>query len=465
MPKDNDMTSAKKLIIHLIAELMMSFSDVTLIDKKQREWSYNAPDEEEKFCKELAEANIQVHAIRNKQRQVSRWVAISKIRATTNIPDWKQNDYFCDQVIESKTYMFPHPFGYDNWDISNIGFIKNIHAVHFPSDHLHNIISEQLQTQDHQPPTFQLVPQKITNQDKTATTRAYVVQCNRSDTKRLSQLLTQGGFRNTQMFVPFRYKRQQSSLFTKCLQQQNEVYYKTWIIKLEGISKEMMHFLSADILKHNGVSHIVPTKHHQKRGEWKVLVDQSRSFYIHRQLTEEWQRMMANVPQNFLDQAPSEWATPRISSQKIREYQDDASDIDSYGSLLTNGTTDSIMTFGDESLNELPTDYRFPSYAEAVKTPTKIIEATRTSPPTVSDLTEWHKEKQELEAQLKTQAAIIEKFQEEQAKLIQNLQSFQAQQIAELKAEQARQIEKLQTDIQMDIQSRDQDPLSSRSVC
>jgi hypothetical protein len=308
--------------------------------------------------------------------------------------------------------------------------------------------------QDSHPPTFQLIPQKINNKDNNATTRAYTVQCAQADVKRMLHLLTHGKFRTNQMFIPFRYKHHQPELFTKCIKQQNEVYYKTWIIKLEGITKEIMHFLMEDITKLNGVFHVVPTKRHKNTGEWKVLVDQSRSSYIHRQMTNEWQHMISNVPKNFLDHAPALWPTPQISSKRIRDYQDDTSDIDSYGSLLTNGTTDSLMACGDESLNELPAQYQFQTYAAAVSAPTKIVEATRMSSPTASDLTEWQKEKFDLEVQLQKQAAIIEKFQEDQARLIQNLQLAQAQQIADLKADQARQIEKLQMEIQTDIQAR-----------
>ena len=305
MPKDYTPTDAKKLLMKLLGVLMMSFPDVTFIDCKQREWSFTAKDEEERFSKEFEAAAAQVHSIKNKQKRIVRWIAITKIRATTTIPDWKNNDFFCDELIEAKTYMFPHPFGYDEWEITSIGFIKDIHAVHFPPEHLHQILSEYIQMQDSEPPIFQLIPQKIKNKETNATTRAYTVQCAKTDVKHMLHVLTHWEFRTNQMFIPFRYKYHQPELFTKCIKQQNEVYYKTWIIKLEGITKEIMHFIMGEITKFNGVFHVVPTKRYNNMGEWKVLVDQSRSSYIHRQMMTEWQQMLANVPKNFLDQAPA----------------------------------------------------------------------------------------------------------------------------------------------------------------
>ena len=136
MPNDNDATGTKRLLSQLLAELLMCFPDVTFIDHKHREWSFTATDDEERFRKEFETAALQIHPIKNRQMRIIRWVAITKVRAATTIPDWKNNDYFSDQIIEAKIYLFPHPFGYDEWDITSIGFIKGIHVVHFSQGHL-----------------------------------------------------------------------------------------------------------------------------------------------------------------------------------------------------------------------------------------------------------------------------------------------------------------------------------------
>ena len=56
MPKEFTTTAAKKQLTQLLAVLMISFPDVTFIDHKQREWSFMAKDEEDRFCKELEAA-------------------------------------------------------------------------------------------------------------------------------------------------------------------------------------------------------------------------------------------------------------------------------------------------------------------------------------------------------------------------------------------------------------------------
>ena len=363
-----------------------------------------------------------MHPIKNKQQKIIRWVAITKIVSSTTIQDWKNNDQFYAPMTEAKTYLFPHPFDESDWNIVGIGFIKNIHAVHYPKDLLQEQIVQLIESQNTTSPLFQLIPQRITTTDKSASTKAYTVQCHKNDAEELIHLLTHGPFRNepNQIFVPFKYKKTKPDTFLKCIRRQNEVYYKTWIIKLEGITHDTMAYIEKDINSIMGVWHLVPSKRVHEIGEWKVLTDQSKCAYIHRQLSAAWPQILAKVPQQTLEAAPSHFSTPMISSKRAREYQDNESDGDSYGSLLTTGTEISAMTAEDATLNELPDEYQYPTYAAAAaagSTPS-VVDTQMSSPTNSTAYSEWIKEKQELEAQIKLQAQQIEKIQADlQAKI------------------------------------------------
>jgi hypothetical protein len=235
LPGHQDIFSAKKTLIHLLTTLIMTHpSDVTIIDSKQREWSFNGTDDEDCFTKELEKMVVNLHPIKNKkENSIVRWVSITKVRSVTKISEWKNNDYFYDEVHDAKVYLFPHPFGYNEWDIISIGFIKDIHAVHYPRDLLQDQVLHLLKKQEKSPPTFQLVSQRITNNEKTASTKAYVLQCQKKDAEKMIHLMTHGPFRDAtnQKFVPFRYKRTKPEVFLNCIRQQNEVYFKTWMLK------------------------------------------------------------------------------------------------------------------------------------------------------------------------------------------------------------------------------------------
>ena len=68
------------------------------------------------------------------------------------------------------------------------------------------------------------------------------------------------------------------------------------------------------------------------------------------------------------------------------------------------------MTNEDASYNDLPTEYKYPSYASAAANSTKSNN-TQFSSPTASEYTEWQTEKQQLQQQISDQANLIEKIQ------------------------------------------------------
>ena len=418
MPGNLSPPDAKKQLIHLLIELLLSFpTEVVLIDHHSREWCFSETDDEEKFKTDMEkEASTKVHPVRDKNQKIIKWIAITKCLTSTDLTNWKENDHFYHHVQEAKVYMFPHPFPYDAWDISSIGFIKDIHVAHYTRDHLHYMIKQTIQKQEKNHPLFQLIPQRITNKDKTATTRAYTVQCAKADARQLIHLLTHGDFRQNPVFIPFKYKTSQPEIFTKCIRKQNEVYHKTWVIKLEGITPGFMDYILADIAQMSGVYHVVPTRRITQTGEWKILVDNTKCAFIHRQLTSQWNSLIAKIPGDELSNAPPMYPSPRISSQKVRNYQDESSDTDSYGSILTTGTETSIGLAGSddqeqEQLNDPPPQYMYPTYASAAAKSTTSQDYTQMSSPTASSYTNWQNEKRELEEMIRQQAIKIDKVQ------------------------------------------------------
>lgn len=418
MPGHTDLAAAKRQLNLLLATLLMAYPEkITIIDRKQQEWSYIESLAEEQFIKIVEPMAVQLHPVKNKQQQIIRWVSIIKMRTSTTLQEWKNDEEFYNQAREAKIYAFPHPFGYDEWDVASIGFIKGYHVAHYPREILQEKLVQLLEEQEKCPPAFQLIPQRISTTDNKASTKAYTIQCTKRSVDKLTYLFTHGRFRQAahQVFVPFKYKRSQPDLFLQCIRQQNEIYHKTWIIKVEGFTNEAMEICAPEISKIKGVSHIVPSKRVSGIGEWKILVDQNRCSSIHRTLVQNWKNLLALIPDNVQQNAPDSFPIPTVSSRKIRDYQDDSSDTDSYGSLLTAGTDASHMATDDTSLDELPTTYQYPSYAAAARATesTSSVGSTQISSPTTSTFMDWQKEKQELNQQLQQQTTLIEQIQAE----------------------------------------------------
>ena len=424
MPGKIDLTTAKKQLLHLLTTLLVAFpNQITVIDHKKREWIFQERDNEETFEKELGDMAIQIHAMKTKKKATVRWIAVTTIRTTTTIEDWKDNDHFHANLNDMKTYVFPHPFKVEEWDIASIGFMKGVHAIHVPKQDLYHQLCHTIRHDqpNAQMPRFQLIPQRITTADKQATTKAFTVQCPKSEAQQLSQLLTHGSFRtsSSQMFVPFRFKTTKPEVYRQCIRQQNDIYRTTWIIKLEGITAEVLEVLKPEIMRIKGVSQIVATKRTQETGEMKILVEQTRCSYIHRQLSIKWPDLMQKIPTRTLANAPETFSAPRISSRKVYDDQYSDSDADSYGSLLTTGTENNSTEEASTDLDDLPAEYQYPSYAEVLKDTSTSTDSVPMSSPTASAYAaDWQKEKQELEAQIQQQALRIQK-QEEQIDKIQ----------------------------------------------
>ena len=92
-------------------------------------------------------------------------------------------------------------------------------------------------------------------------------------------------------------------------------------IKVEGFTEETMQVATPDITKINGVMHVVPSKRIHDIGEWKILVDQAKCSFIHRQLSTAWSTIISTIPDHMLTNAPINFSVPAISSKRARDYQ------------------------------------------------------------------------------------------------------------------------------------------------
>ena len=150
MPGNLILQDTKKQLVALVTELLLCYPDeITIIDHHNREWAFANKDDEDKLAADIEkEGFFRVHPVKDKNQKTIKWIAITKFLTLRDFTEWKDNDHFYSMVQETKTYMFPHPFPYDVWDISSIGFIKDIHVAHYSRDHLHSMIQQTIEKQE-----------------------------------------------------------------------------------------------------------------------------------------------------------------------------------------------------------------------------------------------------------------------------------------------------------------------------
>lgn len=121
MPGNTDLSAAKRQLIQLLATLMMAYPErITIIDRKQQEWLYTESVTEEQFTKTVEPMAVQLHAVKNKKQQVIRWVSIIKMRTSTTLQEW-QND---DEYYRPKSMHSHIPSAMMNGTWSALGFLR-----------------------------------------------------------------------------------------------------------------------------------------------------------------------------------------------------------------------------------------------------------------------------------------------------------------------------------------------------
>ena len=70
MKGGSDVPSIKKKLHHLFTTLLIEFpNQVILIDRKQREWTFQESEDEASFLKEFEKSSIQLHPIKTSNRR------------------------------------------------------------------------------------------------------------------------------------------------------------------------------------------------------------------------------------------------------------------------------------------------------------------------------------------------------------------------------------------------------------
>ena len=106
MPGNTDLAAAKRQLIQLLATLMMSYPErITIINQKQQEWFYRESVTEDQFTKTVKPMAVQLHAVKNKKQQFICWVLIIKIRTSTTLQEWKNDNEFYSQAREAKSSL------------------------------------------------------------------------------------------------------------------------------------------------------------------------------------------------------------------------------------------------------------------------------------------------------------------------------------------------------------------------
>ena len=383
----SDVTTAKNVLIHILATIIHSFTDdVTIIDHKARE--FTNPDGYatiKSIEAEIHTAKLPIHKAKTKnERQLNRWYATHTIRTSQSISTIKNHFVVNELLRQQKAYVTIHQFNIKDWDIAHLGFLQRHNVLHITKNQTKIKINNMMHEIEGNHPQIELANTRVKSGQKAILshmTQAYEIQCKRDDSTKILKLLKSGKFRQTMDFVPYAYKKHKPEAFLQAIQNQNKCLTETWILKISGFTNEAIKNCQQLLLEHEGAIEIIPSNNYQITGDWKILVNRRNITKYYKWLQTHLPRIVSAIPDHI--QIPENYPAYHINSNPPTNHQDtEQEDDDSYDTMFSNAMT--------ETTNQSPTTYEIP---EELYTPT--IHPTESSqPPThisdiSSDKTTW----------------------------------------------------------------------------
>ena len=178
-------------------------------------------------------------------------------------------------------YVNDHKWSETDWDTNQLGFFYGIDPQFYDLDHATCKIQEVFKKNVPQAkvPKFRLVfcsPKVRTSRgnNRTIRTKVYAIETLQKDRDEMTQLLKRA-YKDNDTFVPFQMRSRHPDAFEKMIRAQTHLLANDFIILVNHIGPDVMHYISERILATDGVQSILPCKSVNDDGRYKILVQKS----------------------------------------------------------------------------------------------------------------------------------------------------------------------------------------------
>ena len=332
-PTNMDKKTLMKSHLDILKAMKSAFPNMIIIDNNREEHATTK-------TLNLSKAGVKFEFWTSKNRTTTNQRVICQHRMRTDAPlsEVKSTWEVMEKLRKAKAYVGLHELGEKVKDVAHLGFLLKTHVVHVPKSIAIQRLRQRLKEEHGEVPRFTLVAQNITankNNDLRNRARAYDIRCDYRDAPRLTKMLQSDTFTQDPVYMPYYMRKMNPTAFTNALRLQNEIHCNAYVIKATGISTATMDFLWQQIATEAGMMEIVPTVHHQQKGEWKILVHKDQFNQMHtklNQLLEKWWN-----EQDEQTQKEYPYPEPKITSRRNSgQHDSDDESLHTYSSMLTN---------------------------------------------------------------------------------------------------------------------------------
>jgi len=371
----------------MLGMMMKAYPDLIVIDNKAREHvekkTMKATEHQRPF-----EFYSDLRSKRNRSL-----VCIHKIRTKNSLAELKEAWGVIDELKKQKAYVRTHAFSEKDREISHLGFIPGVNMANIPREVLKDEIMVMLKTSNDEIPNFEIVQVGVDmgkNSKRSERTRAYEIQCPQRNASRLAKMLQSGLFKEKPVYVPYRMKQSNPSVFKNAIKRQIQILADQWVIKIKGFTPEMITFARDKILE-SWATGVVPTKN-VDAGEWKILVDRKHYSHTMEWLREYWVEIRELIPPELVDGSPFDEQKVVSRHPTVMESGSEEGTVDTYGTILS-----SLYYGNDESaeVNSDVSDSVEQPPAPTAARPVSYAQVIRETPSTVSQISGWTERRNE----------------------------------------------------------------------
>ena len=190
-------------------------------------------------------------------------------------------------------YVNDHRWCETDWDTNQLGFFYGIDPQFYDLDQAMCIVQDVIKKNAPRmkPPKFRLVycspkVRTLKGSNRTIRTKAYAVETLRKDRDNMTRILKQA-YKDDGTFVPFQMRSRHPEAFEKMIRAQTHRVANNFVIILNYVGPDVMHYISERILKMDGVQAVLPCKSVNNDGKFKILVHKDQYHAARDQLMDE----------------------------------------------------------------------------------------------------------------------------------------------------------------------------------
>ena len=298
---DNDNIHPAILHSHWIHEVLKAFGGdiIQFFDNRNRQVSkvdpfrINAEEHTQQF-----HLHFDRHTNRNKTSKPSDKLnfqsatsyIVHRIRSNVPLSEIKANAVVFKLMQDHNFYVNEHRWSETDWETTQLGFLYGLDPQFYDLDQVTtkfaNTIRQALPRV--KTPKFRLVycsPKIKTEKGRIVRTKAYAVETMRADRDELNKQLKEV-YKEDGTFIPFQMRACHPEAFESFIKAQTKMLASNYVIVLNNIGPDAMHYLSDRILAISGVISILPCPTVNEDGKYKVLVHQKNYHPVRNHLNE-----------------------------------------------------------------------------------------------------------------------------------------------------------------------------------